>query len=250
MDNNKLIKLLIGISAAAVLLLVTSTFLFGLTRNHSEVARVRAEADLVRAERDSIRALIAANESIQRELGRQRDEAEAEAGELRGQVALLESERAARQLSVRRLRRPDDLRAKLVETFPEMAASEWGVTDVHNEAENVSVQYLLIPLWFSETFIIDHQNAESWRQQRDRLSSVDSLQRRVVSLQDSVQRLEEQKVLALQTGYTNVFDRYERLNQQYIAELRKPRLSLGSTLGLCLGTAGAGILAGALVKDD
>jgi hypothetical protein len=123
------------------------------------------------------------------------------------------------------------------------------VTDIRNQQEDVSVQYLLVPLWFSETFIIDHQNAASWLQQRDKLLAVDSLQQRVVVLQDSVQRLEEQKVVWLQTGYNNVLDRYERLNQEYVTELKKPRLSLGSTLALCVGAAGAGVLAGTVVKE-
>ncbi|MBI2537106.1 MAG: hypothetical protein HYW06_09150 [Gemmatimonadetes bacterium] len=248
MDNGKLIKLLVGTAAVAVLFLVAATYLFGLTRNNGEIARLRVEADRVRLERDSIRRVVAMSDSMQQDLRRERDEKEAEAAGLRREVAALERDRTARQLEVRGLRRPDSLKAKLVETFPEMAASDWGVTDIRNEQEDVSVQYLLVPLWFSETFIIEHQNAESWREQGGKLQAVDSLQQRVVSLQDSVQRLEEQKVLALQTGYSNMLDRYEQLNQDFIAELRKPRVSLGSMLGLCVGAAGAGVIAGALVK--
>jgi hypothetical protein len=62
---------------------------------------------------------------------------------------------------------------------------------------------------------------------------VDSLQRQVASLTDSLVKLEQGKSLALQAGYSNAFLGYQGLSERYIAELRKPRFSLGSTLGVC-----------------
>ena len=38
------------------------------------------------------------------------------------------------------------------------------------------------------------------------------------------------------------------LSDRYIAELKKPRFSLGGTVGLCIGAAGAGLIVGTLVN--
>ncbi len=76
---------------------------------------------------------------------------------------------------------------------------------------------------------------------------MDSLQTRVVALEDSVTRLEMQKTAALLNGYDDLFTSYQGLSDSYIAELRKPRVSLGGTIGLCLGSAGAGFIVGTLV---
>ena len=90
----------------------------------------------------------------------------------------------------------------------------------------------MIPAWFSETFIIDHQNAQSWRSQKDKLLSVDSLQLMVSALQDAIMQLEVGKSLILEAGYGNAFNAYQGLSDRYIAEMRRPRVSLGTTVGV------------------
>ena len=130
-----------------------------------------------------------------------------------------------------------------------MARSNWGITTIPLEpGDTLGVEYFLIPAWFTETFIIDHQNAESWREQKDKLLAVDSLRVLVIALQDSIAALHVKNTLALRTGYDNVSNDYRNLSTRYIAELRKPRFSLGSTLGMCLGTAGAGFFIGSLTQ--
>jgi hypothetical protein len=129
-----------------------------------------------------------------------------------------------------------------------MAASHWGLTTIpFDHSDTLGIEYFLIPAWFTETFIIDHQNALLFEQQKHKLLAVDSLQRQVASLSDSLLKLEEDKTLALQAGYSNVFLGYQGLSERYIAELRKPRFSLGSTVGVCLGAAGLGAAVGVLV---
>lgn len=46
---------------------------------------------------------------------------------------------------------------KFENTFPEVAQSDWGVTEIVNE-NSFENKFLVIPLWFNKTFIIDHQN--------------------------------------------------------------------------------------------
>jgi hypothetical protein len=113
--------------------------------------------------------------------------------------------------------------ARLEATFPEMARSNWGITSIPFEpGDTLGIEYFLIPAWFTETFIIDHENAESWREQKDKLLAVDSLRVQVVALQDSIATLHALNTLALQTGYDNSSTEYRELSTRYIAELRKP----------------------------
>lgn len=46
---------------------------------------------------------------------------------------------------------------KFENTFPEVAQSDWDVTEIVNE-NSFENKFLVIPLWFNKTFIIDHQN--------------------------------------------------------------------------------------------
>ena len=166
---------------------------------------------------------------------------------LLAQVESAEQLRANEQLTVRRLRRREDLQARLNQTFPEVAASDWGVREVWNEQEQIGIEYLLVPVGFTETFIIDHQNSIAYEQQRDTLVSVVRLDTRIIALQDSVFTLERQSRGAFETGYNQAFTLYQSLNERYIDELRKPRFDLGVKGGIATmaGTFALGVLVGA-----
>ncbi len=58
-------------------------------------------------------------------------------------------------------------------------------------------------------------------------------------------QLEVGKNLILEAGYGNAFNTYQGLADRHIAEVRKPRVSLGTTVGVCLD--GAGVLIGTLI---
>ena len=82
---------------------------------------------------------------------------------------------------------------------------------------------------------------------RDDSQYLGEFEQQVVVLQDSIMRLEIQKNVALRAGYNETFRSYQGLSDRYIAELKKPRFSLGGTVGLCIGAAGAGVLIGTLI---
>jgi hypothetical protein len=173
-----------------------------------------------------------------------------ETATLRQEVRELESRRQVAQLSVRRLRQPAELLERLRTTFPEMAGSAWGTTEImdDSEAPAIGVQYLLVPLWFSETFIIDHQNSKSYLAQRDRLHNVDSLQQRTIALKDTIIVLEKEKTEAFRVGYDSAYKKYEALNEDYIKVLKNPRVALKLPgLAAILGSAAAGVAVGAVV---
>jgi len=243
-------KLLPKVSPLSIFLLFTIVFLLTRTYSQQEIARVKLEAERLAVAKDSIEAIVTANRVIQARLSRERDDRQAEAATLRDVVTLLERQRHDAQLTVRTISKTADLQLRLRETFPELAAAGWGLTTLPLDAgDTLGLEYFLVPAWFTETFIIDHQNAAAWHEQKDQLLALDSLRLQVVALQDSITRLEVQNAVALQTGYNDALLSCQDLSQRYMAELRKPRFSLGSTFGLCLGAAGAGVVVGTLVRD-
>jgi chromosome segregation ATPase len=243
-------KFLIAVCVFAVLLLVSLSYITARFVDHEEILRAKTETAHLRASRDSLRVEVANRDAQEHILQTQVSRLQSEANELRDLVDELEHERAEKQLTVRRLRRKTDLMNRLRETFPEMAASDWGVTEVYNEDEDVSLDYLLIPLWFSETFIIDHQNSESYRAQRDTLCAIDSLTTQASVLKDSIFYLERENRLAFQNGYENAFAKYEACNEKYINLLQKPpKITLGlPKLGWVAASAAGGIVAGILIE--
>jgi hypothetical protein len=244
----KRLAILAALAAGVLLLLVV--FLGTRLRDERRIVRAEFEAEMLRTQRDSILRVVAINDSLQRELSFVRTGMEAEAARLLGRIDELEQERVANQLSVRRLRRTDDLRARIETTFPEMAASQWGVSEVFDDANGVGIEYLMVPLWFSETFLIDHQNSLAFQTQVDSFRVLDGLRQQISQLQDSVFVLERGSRQAYQNGYDVAFARYEALNRDFIAELRRPRFDLGVKGGIVtmVGSFGAGALLGAVVR--
>ena len=211
----------------------------GLWQNKEKIHQAELDMQKMCFMKDSLETEVRFRDSLQVMLKNEVSVYKNEADALRSQVVLLEEKRQEAQLSVRRLRKKEDLQAKLRQTFPEMAESDWGVTEVRNEEFGVSLEYLLLPLWFSETFIIDHQNAASWKAQKDKLLSVDSLNIQIITLQDSIYILEHLNRQAYEKGYNVAFLKYESLNNEYIKELKKGKINWGWQSA---GIIGGGVL--------
>lgn len=215
-------KVLLVVVIFAVVLLVALSYILGKSDNSAEINRNRLELERLRASRDSIKTVVAFKDTMQKMLQQQILALQSEREALRGQVEAIEEQRQQGQLTVRNLRKPDDLLKKLRETYPELAESDWGVTEVYNAANQVSIQYLLIPLWFSETFIIQDQNSAAYKEQNEKLRLLDTLGERVGVLQDSVLVLEIQKSKAYKSGYDEAFAKYELVNAKYDSLLKRP----------------------------
>ena len=209
-----------------------------------EVARARAAASHLRLQRDSLMAEVEARDRARSALIRERRAHEAEITRLRESAALLKHSRAAAQLTVREIRTTGALQARLRAAFPELGSDGWGLTTLpFEDGDTLGLEYLLVPAWFAETFIIDHANAASWREQKDRLLAVDSLRITVAALQDSVIRLEAANATAYQAGYRAAYVGYQDLSTRYVAELQKPRIRLPSLVGF-VGAVGVGLVVG------
>ena len=244
-------NLLIAVTVFAVLLMLALSYLTARFVDQEEILRARTEASGLKAARDSIYALVARKDSLQEILQEEVINLQGEATLLRKQVAALEEERKQQQLQVRQMRKKEDLQKKLSKTYPEMGKEPWGVTEAYDSENDVSIEYFMIPLWFTETFIIEHQNSENYKKQRDKLLTLDSLQAAVITLKDSVYRLEIEKSLAYKAGYDTAYSKYTALNEKYIELLQKPpSVDLGfPSWGTIVGSAAVGVLVGTQLES-
>lgn len=225
------------------LLVVIAGFLqyYAWTQNKEEILRAKLEREQLESRHDSLLAVVEKRESEIQQL-EVRIESQLQAADLlREEVDSLEEVRAAAQLTVRMMQKPAELTSRLEDTFPEMIGSQWGVTKVYDPEIGESFDYIMFPLWFSETFIIDHQNVSNFEEQRDKLKDLDLLNRRVIVLKDSVIYLERENKFAYRSGYNEAYEKYLALNEKYLEYLRKPHPLSFTRL---LTAAGVGVLVG------
>ena len=218
-------KLLVVVVSILFLVLLGAAYFGGLWQNKEKIHLAELEMAKLRYLKDSLQTVVAYRDSMEKIITGRIESQKNEADALRNEVNSLEEDRKAKQLTVRSLRKKSDLQKKFEETFPEMANSDWGVTEVMNEKYGVGVEYLLVPLWFGETFIIDHNNSLLYKAQKDKLVLVDSLNQYIITLQDSVLVLEKLNRKSYEDGFNTAYARYEDLNGKYISELQKGKIN-------------------------
>jgi uncharacterized protein HemX len=84
---------------------------------------------------------------------------EVQADTMRAEIEVLNRRLADTRLAVGKLRTKSGLEQRFRQSYPQLAQSDWGVVDVYDEMSKRYVEYMVVPLWMSETFIIDHENA-------------------------------------------------------------------------------------------
>jgi DNA repair exonuclease SbcCD ATPase subunit len=242
-------KPLLAVSAVAIVLLVVLSYLTGRGIDHEEILRAKLEMARLKASRDSLKAAVAYKDSMQKQLQLQVASKEAETERLRANVDLLEEKRQEDQLSVRKIRSSDALVAKMEKTYPPIK-SFVGVTKVVSD-NGFEDDYLLVPLWFGETFIAEHQNALSYEAQRDSLLILDSLQQEIKGLNAKVFELEKEKSEAYRSHYEEVYVKYDSLNTLYTGLLAKPpqvKFGVPQISAIAVGAA-AGLVGGVLISQ-
>ena len=221
----------------AVVIVILFAYFGGLWQNKEKIHQIELEKERLHSYSDSLYTVVSYRDSIEKMLKDQIMTHKIEAEGLREKVVTLEEERKENQIDVRRMRKEKDLLEKFEKTFPEIALSDWGVTEIVNE-NGFENKFLVLPLWFNETFIIDHQNALSYLAQRDTLIQLDSLNQVVITLQDSVIILETLNRKAFEEGFNVALMRYDELSDEYISELKKGKVSLEWSI---VGVAAAGV---------
>ncbi len=82
---------------------------------------------------------------------------------LRAEIELLSQRLAGTRLTVESLRKKTGLDQRLQRDYPELGETAWGVVEVYDDESRRYLEYMAVPLWMSETFIVDHQNARLCR---------------------------------------------------------------------------------------
>jgi len=243
-------KILIILGAISVILLVGFTYVSARFVDRGKIAQLQSEQVQLTRQRDSIVAFARTRDSLQLILTDSVQRLTTQTSALRDTVRQLEVSRQAAVLSIRRLRQTSELQARVAAVFPEVArSSRWGIMELYDEEERVSLEYIVFPAWFAETFLIDHENALNYKQQVGKLAAVDTLNMRVITLKDSVLVLEQQKSAAFRAGYDSAYTKYEALNADYIAHLKNPKVGIKFPGWLALvGSAAVGVVVGAAVK--
>lgn len=227
--------------------LIVFAFFWGRNDNKDEITRVQTQMQDMKYQRDSIKALVAFKDSMQNILQRRITELETVTDDLRKQVKTLETVRVNEQLGVRMLETPPDLKKKFASTFPELPEEKIKIFEEYFSEQDISLQYFGVPLWFSETFIIDHNNSVSYKEQKDKLEMLDSVNVEVISLHKDLFGLERDKSEAYRIGYDKAYTNYMDISNRYIDELEKPRFGWNNW-ALMIGSAAVGVIAGALIN--
>lgn len=242
-------KALFAVSAVVLVLVLGITFFGARSINKERIAQLEKELVVVQARRDSIQTVVAYKDSLQNLLREQVAIKTQEADRLRENVARLEEERLGQELAVRRLDSFNAVEKRFLDTFPELSGSAMKETVMR---AGLPFTYIRMPMVATATFVIDHQDALSYRAQRDTLLALDGLQTTVIALKDSLLILEEEKSAAYRFGYDDAFARYEALNQEYIGVLRRPpsvslfpnrtTAYISGALGIVVGVAASSVI--------
>lgn len=233
---------LIGVSGLAIVLALILSYGLAWSKNKDQIAQLKLDLQTAQAQRDSIYQAVAIKDTRIVVLEGQVTEKEGAAEALRARVRQLENQRQSQQRDIRALRTIDSLSAKFRATYPEVEELVF-VSEV--QVEGIGLDYLLVPVWFSETFFLDHEDAQNYRAQRDLLQDVDGLQREVNTLQTEVIELEREKTLLFQQGYDKAFTLYETCNTDLRTQLAQPpRLQLLDSRSTALLSGAVGVALG------
>lgn len=238
-------KLVLMLAVAAL-----AAALLHLAGDRQALARARADKARLAAQRDTLLAIAGASERERANLATQRTAHERTIALLLDSIAALDAHRTALRLSVREIRTSGALLERLRTTFPEPGPSGFALATLPlPDGDTLGLEYLLVPAFFAETFLLDHHDAEIWRREKDHFAAAHASSAEITTLQDSIARLLEREATAYRAGYDTAYESYLRLWERYRAELAKPRIKRGSLLAFILG-AGTGMLAAELIHEE
>jgi hypothetical protein len=109
-----------------------------------------------------------------------------------------------------------------METYPQIKTSMRRTLVPVEGLPNVNLDYWSVPFRFAETFLIEHQNSESYKNQRDRLKEAVTMQEQIIGLEKQIVVLEEEKSAAYKQGYDSAYVKYLDVNEKYLNLLNNP----------------------------
>jgi hypothetical protein len=241
-------KAVVGILLLVVTTLISLVIITQRNLDKEELRRVETEMTALKKEKDDLTALVTTLDEEQARLEKVVVEKSNQISQNKLTIKKLEQERIDKTWQVRGLRTENELEKRFAVTFPQVInAKNFGIVKMPiKEGSPLTLPYYVIPAWFAETFIIEHNNMLLYEEEITQYKTNEVLYGNVIDLKESVVQLQSEKSVAYQEGYENAFDKYEQLNQDYIkllktppkVEIKAPSLwpALGGTLlGLSLG---------------
>lgn len=242
-------KFAIFAAVVAVTTMVALSFITARFIDQEEILRVQNERQELIDRNAELNSKVDNLTAEQEALNADIDLRNAEIEQHKTTIAQLEKERRENQLKVRSLRTEDELENKFAKAFPAVTGARFfGITQIEDADEGITLPYYVIPAWFVSTFIEDNTNATTHLKEIEEYKANEALYGSVIDLKDKVLKLEAEKSAAWKEGYDDAFAKYLALNDEYVDLLKKPPTvefkppSLWSSLGgLVLGIAiGAG----------
>ncbi len=218
-------KIAIFFASLAVTTMVALAYITARYIDQEEILRAQNEMQDLRQEKVELESKIATLNSQQEELNKVNQRYLQEIESNKQTIAKLEQERSDNQIQVRALKTENQLEEKFAQTYPQVVgAKNFGITQINvsDTEQSINLPYFVIPAWFVETFIIEHNSMKNYQSQINEYQRNEKAYGTVLELKDQVLRLEAQKTIAYQDGYTKAYIKYESLNQDYIDLLKKP----------------------------
>ena len=242
-------KVLLFGGALVVTTVMALIFITARTLDKEELARVQAEMKSLSEEKTQLESKVTQLNVLQDKLYKTIESKNKEIVKNQEAIKGLELERKNKKIEVRKLNTESGLEKEFAKTFPQVIkAKNFGITNIKiNEDSDITLPYYVIPAWFVETFIIEHNNLIKLKSEVDEYKKNEYLYGNVIALKDNVNKLESEKSQAYEKGYEEAFVKYQALNEEYIALLKKPPVVeikapslwpiLGAAfLGITLGT--------------
>ena len=169
-------------------------------------------------------------------------------------IAELEEETAGGRLTVRRI----DTRAAILDafkkTFPDLSTgADFGIVKIYDEVEGLNQDYLSLPVMYSQTFIIEHNelvNARAEIQERKDIEALYGnaidLSNKVIDKDKEIAGLKDKNTIVYKEGYEAGYARTVELRDDLESCYKEPRFKMPGvgTLALCAAGVGGGIYLG------
>ena len=195
---------------AAVLVVSTMLALSFLTARYidkEEISRVQTEMQGLQQQKLALETQIGELDEKQVELNQVIESKDAEIEANKGVIAQLEQERADQQLNIRQLNTEDELEKSFAKAYPQVVqAKNFGIVHMQiNDELELTLPYYVIPAWFTETFVIEHDNMLTYKTEIETYKANEELYGSVLDLKDKVLQLETEKSNAYLTGYEEAY---------------------------------------------
>ena len=235
-----------AVAVVCMVLLIVALALFGMQqwtarKNEQVIGALKVEQQRSDERNTKLQADVAVLTAEKSRLQGWAAELEAEIAVAKEANLALQAEAASNQLETRRIDTTQELEGKFAAAYPELAhAPKFGIMDI--ESDGIKIAYVLMPAWFLDAFIVDHDNLVAAQERITLYDANEARYGKVVDLNHQVIALEARVSTAYRDGYDMARGEADACRTDRITDLRKPRLELpsGWSLGLCVGAGALG----------